>query len=155
MSQLIADEVYHKSLSTTKRLEKQAKIGSSLVTEAAEELYQDRVNMELALIKLNPESMKLHKNYTAFRTAYINDRTNKAAGQAYYAELDKMTKQLFTLSKDVEEVSTLRRNLVVSLRDFQSSVASELQDEDKKNYLGAVKRLNRLYKIKATEVKDF
>ena len=41
MSQLVADEIYQKSLSTTKRLEKQAKMSSSLVTESAEELYQD------------------------------------------------------------------------------------------------------------------
>ena len=155
MSQLVADELYQKALSTTKRLEKQAKMSASLVTESAEELYQDRVAMELALKKLNPEFMKLHKNYTALRTAYINDRSNKAAGQAYYAELDKMTKALFTLSKDVEGLSDLRRNLVASLKEFQSNVASQLIDEDKKYYLGAVKRLNKSYKISKVEVSDF
>ena len=103
--------------------------------------------MELTLKKLDPEFMALHKNYTALRTKYINDRSNKAAGQAYYAELDNMTKALFTLSKDVEEVSNLRRNLVASLREFQSNVASELVDEDKKHYSGAVKRLNKSYKV--------
>ena len=109
MSQVFGVELsdYQKALNTTKRLEKIGKTSSSLVTEAAEELYQDRVNLELALKKVDAEFNEQHKNYTALRKAYINNRKNKNAAQVYYSELDEMTKALFVNSKNKNVKKTL------------------------------------------------
>ena len=141
------DAKEQQAVNTSKVLEKSAKMGSSLVEEAASELYQDRVTLELALKKIDEDFAKKHKQYSKLRTAYIENRKDKAAAKAYYSELDSMTKDLLVMSASKPEVTKQRKNLVLSLKEFQSAVLDELEADKKASYQSALKVLNEMYLI--------
>lgn len=141
------DAQEQQAVNTTKVLEKSAKVGSSLVTETAEELYQDRVTLEIALKKIDEDFAKIHKKYTKLRAKYIKDRKNKDAAKDYYTELDSMIKDLFVLSVSKPELAKQRGNLVLSLKEFQSAVLDELEADKKASYQSALKILNDMYQL--------
>ncbi|WDE97824.1 hypothetical protein PQO03_18525 [Lentisphaera profundi] len=129
--------------------EKSAADLSSFVREAQGELYYDRVKLEVALKQVNREFEKIHEKYVKRREKFTKDRSNEETKQLYYKELNAMIRQLYIISKDVEQVTKERKNLLISLDEYRTLVLQNLPAEKQAGYSAQLEIIDQELCIRA------